>query len=46
MLTVHAHAAPSAGEPLAPATVERQGPGPHDVAQSVLRLLTRLGAMP
>ncbi|KPI22730.1 hypothetical protein OV320_1427 [Actinobacteria bacterium OV320] len=46
MLTVHAHAAPSPGEPLAATTVERRDPGPHDAAQSIVRLLTRMGGMP
>ncbi|GAA4963716.1 NAD(P)-dependent alcohol dehydrogenase [Kineococcus glutinatus] len=31
MPTVHAYAAPSATEPLAPTTIERRDPGPHDV---------------
>ena len=31
MRSVHAYAAPSATEPLVPATIERRDPGPHDV---------------
>jgi hypothetical protein len=46
MFTVNAHAAASPGEPLAPVIVERRDPGPHDVAQSAVRLLTGLGDMP
>ncbi|MEE1765237.1 hypothetical protein [Streptomyces sp. SP18BB07] len=46
MLTVNAHAATSPGEPLAPTMAERRDPGPHDVAQSVIRLLTRSGDIP
>ncbi|MDO0917297.1 hypothetical protein QQM39_42800 [Streptomyces sp. DT2A-34] len=46
MFTVTAHAATSPGEPLAPTSAEHRDPGRHDVAQSVIRLLTRLVAMP
>ncbi|MFH0176490.1 hypothetical protein ACIA6D_29880 [Streptomyces cacaoi] len=46
MFPVNAHADTSPGEPLAPTTLECLDPGPHEVAQSVIRLLTRRGAMP
>lgn len=46
MSTVNAHAATPPGEPPAPTTVERRDPGPHDVAQSFVRLLPRLGDLP
>ncbi|MFM9700420.1 hypothetical protein [Streptomyces europaeiscabiei] len=46
MFTLDAHAATSSGEPLSPTTVELRDPGPHYVAQSAVRLLTRPGAMP
>jgi hypothetical protein len=46
MFTVDAPAAAPPGGPLAPTTVEYRDPGPRDVAQSVVRLLTLLGAMP
>ncbi|MEV2231897.1 hypothetical protein AB0H69_25500 [Streptomyces phaeochromogenes] len=46
MFTLNAHAATSPGELLVPTTVELRGPGPRDVAQSVVPLLTRPGALP
>ncbi|MFJ1973911.1 hypothetical protein ACIO93_35280 [Streptomyces sp. NPDC087903] len=45
MSTVNAHAHTAPGEPSVPTTVWRD-PGPHDGAQLVIWLLTRLGAMP
>ena len=46
MSTVDAHATTPPGEPLAPTMVERADPCPRDAADSVVRLLTRPGAMP
>jgi alcohol dehydrogenase (NADP+) len=36
MQKVHAWGAPAAGKPLAPMTIERRAPGPHDVVLDVL----------
>ena len=36
MRKTHAYAAPAAGQPLAPFTIDRREPGPHDVAIDVL----------
>ncbi|WP_157968697.1 hypothetical protein [Streptomyces geranii] len=46
MFTLNAHAATPSGLCLAPTAVERSGPDPRDVAQSVVPLLPPPGDMP